>query len=95
VATVPADADALSFVPFPNALSGFVNDTYYLVTGYPGIFNTGIMPFLYKGIAVADTAGMNFYADFPRAGFWKINVYELELTAGRFNLHGFHRMYFL
>src|SRR5581483_9901307 len=59
VATVPANANTLSFLPRGNALPDPINDARHLMSGHAGILNARPRALYREHVAVAHTTGLH------------------------------------
>src|SRR5205823_17173 len=82
VAAEPADADAFTDVPSLHSVAERVDDSRHLVAGHDRIADTGEVPFLGIGVAVANTARLHPDADLTRRRLRNVALTQLERTAG-------------
>jgi hypothetical protein len=87
---MPADAHSLAGLPSRDIRADGVNAAGDFVPGNARILNPRPMAFFYEGIAVTDTAGLDFDADLVAGGFGNGPFYEFEIAAGLGYLDYFH-----
>jgi hypothetical protein len=74
-----------------HVLADPVDDACDLVPGHDRIRDTGEVPLLGVGVAVANTAGLHPDPDLTRSRLRNLPLAELERTAGLGYLHDSHR----
>jgi len=90
---MPADSDALSFLPRGNAVAYFIDDAGDFVAGNAWILNAGPLPFFREHVTVADTTGLNLNAHLSRSRVWNLTLDNLKICARVRNLRHLHWRY--
>jgi hypothetical protein len=90
VAAVPADTDALAFLPLGNASAQFIDNARHFMPWNTGILNSGQIAFFREHITVANTTGLHLDENLSRTGFGNLALHNLEITARFGNLRRFH-----
>jgi hypothetical protein len=91
MAAVPADADALPFLPTDDSRAELVYDSGDFVTGNAGILNSWPPAFLGEDVAVADTAGLDPDAYLVCARIGDFSFDDFEIAAWPGDLGRLHR----
>src|SRR5439155_4903468 len=91
VAAEPADADPLTHRPPVDSVADRVHDPGHLVPGHNRIADTGEVPFLGIGVAVANAARLHPDADLARSRLRNLPLAKLERTPGLGYLDNSHR----
>jgi hypothetical protein len=81
MASMPAYSDAIAFLPLGDAGSEFINDASDFVAGNAGELNPGENAFLGRGVAMTDTAGLDFNAYFAGTGLRYVAFDEFKVAA--------------
>jgi hypothetical protein len=96
---VPADADALAFLPRRNALAHFVHNAGDFVAGDTGILNAGPQALFREYVTVANSTSLHL--DPNVSGFWRRNIalddFEISSRLGdlrHLHLRHLHWYYF-
>ena len=90
MAAVPADTDALAFLPRGNAGADFVDDASDFVSGNAGVLNSGPGAFYRQHVTVADAAGLHLDADVPCTRLRNVALDDFEACARLGNLRYGH-----
>jgi hypothetical protein len=90
VSAVPADSNALADFPSGDVRADGVDYADDFVTGNARVLNPGHAGLFDYGVAVTDSAGLDFDADAFRGGFWDIAFYNFKWSVGARDLDCAH-----
>ena len=82
MAAVPADADALAFLPSGDACADFVNDAGDFVSGGAGVGHAGPKAVFDEMVAEANAAGLDADADMSQGRLRDFALLQLEIGTG-------------
>src|SRR5262250_2603855 len=86
LATMPANPDALSFLPRGNTGADFIDDAGDFVSGNARILNSGPGALFREHVTVADTTGLHRDANLSCARFRNLALDNFKVSSGFGNL---------
>ena len=92
MSAMPADADALTLVPFRDVNADCLDASRDFMSRHPGILKPGPAAFLDEKIAVANAARLHFDANLPHAWLGDIALHQFPVSA---RLGDLRRLHFL
>jgi hypothetical protein len=90
LAAVPADTDALPFLPLGNTTAQFIDDACDFMSWNAGILNAGPQAFFRERVTAANTAGLNLDAHVSCIRLRNLALDHLESCSGTGDLRHLH-----
>src|SRR5262249_14819437 len=90
VSSVPADSNAVAFLPFRNAGAELIHDAHNFVSGYARIGHAGKASFFRQHIAVTDATCLHLNADLACLRLRNVAFDDFKIGARFGDLYGFH-----